>query len=190
MQAGDLMQDLKTGHLLGASPRAQFCAQLIGSTASIFVTVGAFNLYAEAYGCQATAHWSCEGGQFQVPVAHVWKDMALLMQDGMGALPPSALCFAAAFCAVGVLLPLLETFGPRRLRHWLPSGIAFGIGMYLPPEWTLPRVAGALLELCWRRRRPASHRNLHLMVASGLVLGEGVFSILGLVLKTLRVPTL
>ena len=24
---------------------------------------------------------------------------------------------------------------------------AFGIGMYLPPEWTLPRVAGALLEL-------------------------------------------
>ena len=34
MQAGDLMQDLKTGHLLGASPRAQFFGQLIGSTAS------------------------------------------------------------------------------------------------------------------------------------------------------------
>ena len=62
-QAGDLMQDLKTGHLLGASPRAQFFAQLIGSTASIFVTVAAFNLYATAYGCQTTATWSCE--QFQ-----------------------------------------------------------------------------------------------------------------------------
>ena len=68
MQAGDLMQDLKTGHLLGASPRAQFFAQLIGSTASIFVTVAAFNLYATAYDCQATATWSC--AQFQVPLAH------------------------------------------------------------------------------------------------------------------------
>jgi len=125
-----------------------------------------------------------------VPVAHVWKDMAELMQGGLAKLPPSALYFSAAFGAAGVLLPLLESFGPRALRSWLPSGIAFGIGMYLPPEWTLPRVAGALLELCWRRRRPASHRSLHLMVASGFVLGEGVFSILGLALRTLRVPTL
>ena len=67
MQAGDLMQDLKTGHLLGASPRAQFLAQLVGSSASILVTVAAFNLYATAYGCQATAAWSCE--QFQVSAA-------------------------------------------------------------------------------------------------------------------------
>ena len=116
--------------------------------------------------------------------------MAELMQGGLAKLPPSALYFSAAFGAAGVLLPLLESFGPRALRSWLPSGIAFGIGMYLPPEWTLPRVAGALLELCWRRRRPASHRSLHLMVASGFVLGEGVFSILGLALRTLRVPTL
>merc|ERR1712228_791754 len=50
MQSGDLMQDLKTGHLLGASPRAQFFAQLFGSTASIFVTVGAFQLYDGIYG--------------------------------------------------------------------------------------------------------------------------------------------
>ena len=62
--------------------------------------------------------------------------------------------------------------------------------MYLTPDWTLPRVAGSVLELCWRRWRPASHRNLHLMVASGLVLGEGVFSIVGLGLRALKVPTI
>ena len=116
--------------------------------------------------------------------------MALLMQTGLGALPPSAFWFAGAFGLGGVLLPLLESFGPRRLRAWLPSGIAFGIGMYLTPDWTIPRVAGAVLEVLWRRWRPASHRNLHLMVASGFVLGEGVFSILGLVLRALRVQTL
>jgi len=49
IQVGDLMQDLKTGHILRASPRAQFLAQLIGSTASVFVTVGAYQLYSHVY---------------------------------------------------------------------------------------------------------------------------------------------
>lgn len=44
-QAGDMMQDLKTGHLLGGSPRAQFFAQLIGSAVSIVVAVAAYELY-------------------------------------------------------------------------------------------------------------------------------------------------
>jgi len=44
-QAGDLMQDLKTGHLLGASPRAQFYGQLVGSLASVFVSSGIYVLY-------------------------------------------------------------------------------------------------------------------------------------------------
>ncbi len=50
MQAGDLLQDLKTGHLLRASPRAQFFSQLIGATFSVFVTVLAYNLYDFSYG--------------------------------------------------------------------------------------------------------------------------------------------
>lgn len=43
------MQDIKTGHLLGASPRAQFHGQLIGSALSILVTSSAYVLYTRAY---------------------------------------------------------------------------------------------------------------------------------------------
>ena len=74
-----------TGHLLGASPRVQFYGQLIGSTASVFVTVGAYTLYQDVYGVPSA--------QFAAPVAFVWKDMAILMQRGLAALPPSALCW-------------------------------------------------------------------------------------------------
>ena len=194
MQAGDLMQDLKTGHLLGASPRAQFFAQLIGSTFSVFVTVGAYQLYTSAYGCDGgggAGGWGC-AEQFGVPVAHVWLDMAVLMQQGLVALPPGCLSFAAWFGVAGVFLalakaapamglPLLRHLPPRALRL-LPSGIAFGIGMYLTPEWTLPRVAGALGSVAWRAVHPASHEQLYLMVASGFVLGDGVVSIIALFL--------
>ena len=182
MQAGDLMQDLKTGHLLGASPRVQFYGQLIGSTASIFVTVGAYVLYQEVYGVPSA--------QFAAPVAFVWKDMAILMQRGLAALPPSALHFAAAFGTAGVALPLLEEVVPPAAAAWLPSGVSVGVGMYLTPDWTLPRAVGAAIELAWRRRRPQSHEQLMLMVASGFVLGEGVWSICGLALKAVGAPTL
>jgi uncharacterized oligopeptide transporter (OPT) family protein len=48
-QAGDLMQDLKTGALLKASPRSQFYGQMIGSLASVFVSTGAYKLYTSVY---------------------------------------------------------------------------------------------------------------------------------------------
>lgn len=45
LQAGDLMQDLKTGHLLGAAPKAQFWGQVIGGTAGAVVSALIYVLY-------------------------------------------------------------------------------------------------------------------------------------------------
>lgn len=63
-RAGDLMQDLKTGSLLRASPRSQFYGQLIGSFASVFVSVGAYKLYTSVY--------EIPGPEFRVPTAGIW----------------------------------------------------------------------------------------------------------------------
>ncbi|KAG5640926.1 hypothetical protein DXG03_006622 [Asterophora parasitica] len=71
-QAGDLMQDLKTGHLLHASPRAQFYGQLIGSSVSILVTTTAFTLYNRAY--------VIPGPSFPAPTAYVWLSLARLLR--------------------------------------------------------------------------------------------------------------
>ncbi|KAG8897511.1 hypothetical protein FRC00_004156 [Tulasnella sp. 408] len=80
LQAGDLMQDLKTGHLLHASPRAQFYGQLIGSTLSIFVSATAYQLYAKAYTIPSPA--------FPAPTAYVWLSLARLLRNGQ--LPPKS----------------------------------------------------------------------------------------------------
>lgn len=44
MQAGELMQDYKTGHLIRASPRGQFLGQLVGSTVGIFASTFAYKV--------------------------------------------------------------------------------------------------------------------------------------------------
>lgn len=45
LQAGDLMQDLKTGHLLGAAPKAQFWGQVIGATAGAVLSALIYGVY-------------------------------------------------------------------------------------------------------------------------------------------------
>jgi len=64
-QAGDLMQDLKTGHLLGASPKVQFYGQLIGSLWSAIISAGIYKLYTRVY--------EIPGPLFQIPTAQVFK---------------------------------------------------------------------------------------------------------------------
>ena len=66
------MQDLKTGHLIHASPRAQFFGQLIGSSVSILVTTAAYSLYQRAY--------TIPGPSFPAPTAYVWLSLARLLR--------------------------------------------------------------------------------------------------------------
>ena len=110
--------------------------------------------------------------------------MAELMNRGLGALPPTAVQYAKGFMGVGAVLPVLEALCPAALGAYLPSGMSMGVGMYLTADYVLPRVAGALLVLAWRAMDQASHDGAMLAVASGFVLGEGVWSMVQLGLKT------
>lgn len=82
LQAGDMMQDLKTGHLMGAAPNAQFYGQMIGSAAGAVVSAIVYKLYISVY--------EVPGGMFQVPTAYVWIFTARLV-TGQG-LPAMAVC--------------------------------------------------------------------------------------------------
>ena len=83
------MQDLKTGSLLKASPRSQFYGQMIGSFASVFVSVGAYKLYTRIYEVSRRSRFMSSsvfvrsahecllcvqipGPEFQVPTAAIW----------------------------------------------------------------------------------------------------------------------
>lgn len=69
-QAGDLMQDLKTGHLLGASPKVQFYGQIIGSIWSAIISAGIYKLYTRVY--------EIPGPLFQIPTAQVFRSLIFL----------------------------------------------------------------------------------------------------------------
>ncbi|KAJ1719459.1 OPT super, partial [Coemansia biformis] len=139
----------------------------------------------------------------------VWLDMARLVNGHP--LPAHVWPFAAAFAGVFAALPLGALWlgdnptvrvGPwwslrtAVLRRWWPSGIAFAMGIYNTPNFTLMRALGAIVaaaasELAVRGRAASSRPDdralwepplrrklgiLAIIAASGFVLGEGTFS--------------
>jgi len=62
-------------------------------------------------------------------------------------------------------------------------------GMYNVPSFTLARTIGGLVSLWWKRYKGRPETPI-VVLASGLILGEGLFSIVNLLLASLHVPTL
>lgn len=186
-QAGDLMQDLKTGHLIGASPRLQFVAQMIGTVYSVFLSSIMYRVYDSVY--------EIPGKLFRVPTAVIWIDCSRLV-TGKG-LPPYAVEFSLVFGIIFGLISLVKNIYPKdhpiqSKMIFLPSGVAVGIGLYNTPSFTLARFIGGVIAHIWMKKTGHSHsgRIAIIIFSSGLVLGEGLFSSFTMLLTSLGVPHL
>lgn len=119
LQAGDMMQDLKCGHLLGAAPKAQFYGQMIGSFVGAIVSAGVYKLYTSVY--------KVPGQQFKVPTAFVWVFTARLV-TGQG-LPQMAGQWALGAGIIFSALTMLRIRGQGKWwQAWVPGGIAVAVG--------------------------------------------------------------
>ena len=186
LQAGDIMQDLKAGHLIGASPKAQFYGQLIGSVVGAVISAAVYKLYVSVY--------QVPGEMFQVPTAYVWIFTARLV-TGKG-LPYMAWQFAVGAGAIFACTTMLRIYlGSstnevlRKLQPFVPGGIAVAVGMYNTPSFTLARTIGGLVSWYWVQWKHRGETRV-IVLASGLILGEGVVSIINLVLASFQVPHL
>ncbi|WVO22640.1 uncharacterized protein IAS62_003970 [Cryptococcus decagattii] len=178
-QAGDLMQDLKTGHLLRASPRSQFYGQIIGSLASVFVATAGYKFYTSAY--------TIPGPEFAVPSAGIWLNLARLLNNGH--LPshviPFMLGFGVLFACVSFVKVFSSSFpasiASSRLITNLPSGIAFAVGFLNSPSFSIARLIGGYIAYRAAKATGTGETPLlMIVVASGFVLGEGVVSVITL----------
>ena len=76
--------------------------------------------------------------------------------------------------------------GQSRIAKYLPSGVAFAIGFLNTPSFTLARLIGGTIRGIWGGQGSggrASEITL-IVIASGFVLGEGLISIVTLILQS------
>ena len=179
-QAGDMMQDLKTGYLLGASPKKQFKAQCIGIFVGIFFAIPIYKLFDSAYTIGDEA--------IPAPAAHAWKAMAELLSVGIEAMPTHSFQAVIIACLLGVVLSLLKQV--NSVKKYLPSGLAMGIAFIVPAYYSVAMCLGSIALVYWQRKNADHCKAFAFAVASGLVAGEGLMGIVTAVLTLLGVKPL
>jgi len=169
LHAADLLGDLKTGKLVGASPRLQVLAQLVGVGVGALVVVPAFTLLvpsAAALGTEA----------LPAPAVMVWAGVSRVLASGLDGLPPLARLALGAGVGLGAVLALLEQLLPERARRWVPSPAGLGIAMVMPASSSLTMALGTalagLVRARWEGARPAL-----VPLASGLIAGESLVGV-------------
>jgi OPT family oligopeptide transporter len=179
-QAADMMQDLKTGHLLGASPRKQLVAQLAGICAGVVFVVPVYSIFTHAY--------EIGGEKLPAPAALAWKAMAELLAKGFSSLPPNTLPAVLIAATIGITLALLRRLD--RLNPYIPSGLAIGIAFIIPAYYSLVMFLGLVIWWIWKRLNPSAAGRYDFAVASGLIAGEGLMGVVNAVLTILGVQPL
>ncbi|MBX6351894.1 MAG: oligopeptide transporter, OPT family [Thermoflavifilum sp.] len=169
--AGDISQDLKTGFLVGATPRRQQTAMLIGTFASALTIGWVLLLLNHAYGFGSEA--------LPAPKAVLMK---MIVEGIMNASMPWDLIFIGAALAVVVELLGMEA-------------LPFAVGVYLPVHISLAIFLGGivrwLVQRLGSRGEPARRRAIGergVLIASGLIAGESLIGILIAILVSAKVP--
>lgn len=158
--AGDTSQDLKTGYIIGATPKKQQIGELIGVLVSAIAIGGVLYLLNKAWGYGST--------ELPAPQATLMK---MVVEGVMEGNLPWALVFAGAGIAI-----VIEILG-------IPV-LPFAVGLYLPIHLSTPIMAGGLVRLYFDKKKNVSEEERGQVVengilyTSGLIAGEGLVGIL------------
>lgn len=163
--AGDTSQDLKTGYLLGATPKKQQIGELIGAVISALTIGGILVLLNSA--------WGFGSKNLAAPQATLMK---LVTEGVMQGNLPWSYVFIGAMCTV-----VFELLG-------LPS-LAVAIGIYLPIELTATIMIGGFLRKLMDRKNKASscENSKGVLFCSGLIAGEGLMGVLLAILTVTKI---
>ncbi|MCH2133418.1 MAG: oligopeptide transporter, OPT family [Phycisphaerales bacterium] len=184
---GDNMQDLKAGHLLGATPWKMQIMQAVGVIAAAVVMAPILTLLLGAYGIGSV---TVEG---QTPLEAPQASLMASVAEGVfgAGLPWTMVYIGMALAGVVILVDL---FLESRQSSFRTPVLAVAVGVYLPLELSVPILLGGAIHWAIHGRhgnrdemegefsadmrdlRRSSERN-GLLMAAGLITGEAILGI-------------
>jgi putative OPT family oligopeptide transporter len=172
--ANNNLQDLKTGQLVDATPWKQQVALVIGVLAGAVVIPPVLDLVNHAYGFVGTAGSELRPHPLAAPQAGLIS--ALAQGVISGGIDWSLIRNGVL---IGVVIIVVNELLSRTTKHMSLPPLAVGLGIYLPTQSTLMIVVGAIVGWMYDRRaertaRPEATKQLGVLLASGLIVGESV----------------
>ncbi|HEF9973200.1 TPA: oligopeptide transporter, OPT family [Campylobacter coli] len=185
--SNDNLQDLKTGHLVGATPWKQQVALLVGCVFGALAIVPVLNLLYQAYGFVGAM--PREGMDASSALAAPQANLMSTIAQGIfhHNIEWGYMAFGVF---VGILMIIIDKILKGTQKMSLPP-LAVGIGIYLPPAVNMPLVIGGILKYIvmqhlTKKYAKNSHKEEKLvsceqrgtLFASGLIVGESIFGVI------------
>jgi putative OPT family oligopeptide transporter len=177
--AGDNLQDLKCGHIVGATPWRQQVMLAVGAASSALVMAPVLNLLADAYGIGIAT----EAHPKPLPAPQATLMASVSKGIFGGELPWDMIAIGAL---IGIAIITLDEILKARGSSFRTPVLAVAVGIYLPLELMTPIFLGGLLHHLVDRhlkRRGADaaalerHHRKGLLFAAGMITGEALMGI-------------
>src|SRR3954465_219206 len=175
--ANNNLQDLKTGQLVDATPWKQQVALIIGVLAGALVIPPVLDLVNQAYGFVGAPGAETRPSPLAAPQAGLISSLA---QGVISGDIDWSLIRIGGMIGIGIIL--LDEILARTTRHMRVPPLAVGLGIYLPTQSTLMIVVGAVAGWLFDKRadrtaRPEATKQLGVLLASGMIVGEGILGV-------------
>jgi len=163
--AGDCSQDLKTGYLVGSTPKYQQYAQLIGVVIPAFVIAPVLTLLHTAYGI---------GDGLKAPQASLFAAITKAM-FGEGDIPVSMVIYGAVFGMIIILVDSIFLKKKSFRLHLMPMAV----GIYLPVTLAIPIFVGGLIRYIVSKKnlQVEDGKDAGVLLSSGLIAGEAIMGV-------------
>ena len=181
--ANNNLQDLKTGQLVDATPWKQQVALVIGVIAGAIVIPPVLDLVNHAYGFVGAPGAELRTNPLPAPQAGLISSLAKGVISG-----EIDWSLIRTGGLIGVCIILLDDILARTTRHMRVPPLAVGLGIYLPTQSTLMIVVGSIVGWFYDNRaersaRPEARKQLGVLLASGLIVGE---ELVGVVISAIK----
>ena len=170
--SGDVCNDLKTGHLVGASPRNQQITQVIGVLTAAFVMAPVMTILHQG----AAESGGIGGKELAAPQAGLFAALAEGFFSPDGHLPKDMVAYGVA---VGVLLLIADLMLAKRNSEVRLHVMPVAVGIYLPFGLSVPILLGGMIRYLVDHRahgKAAAQRGV--LIASGVIAGESLVGVL------------
>ncbi|CAI9299757.1 unnamed protein product [Lactuca saligna] len=174
--ASDLMQDFKTGYLTLSSPRSMFFSQVIGTAMGCVMSPLVFWFFYRAYSV------GDPDGSYPAPYGALYRGIAVLGVEGLGALPHNCLKLSIWFFVGAILVNLLTVVLKRYEKRFgvyrfIPNPMCMAIPFYLGAYFAIDMCIGSLILFVWEKKNKKAAKELAPAVASGMICGDSLWGI-------------
>lgn len=179
--AADLMQDFKTGYLTLSSAKSMFVSQLIGTAMGCILAPLTFWLYWTAFDIGAP------DGPYKAPYAVIFREMAILGVEGFSELPKHCLAMSCGFFVAALVINLLRDVTPNKVSRFIPVPMAMAVPFYIGAYFAIDMFVGTVILFVWEQVNRKNSEDYAGAVASGLICGDGIWTIPSAVLSIFRI---